>query len=119
MVPGPLLKHPTRGCVHRCAKKGCQKFTHPHADHPLFAVGRGSQFTSLKKQAAILFCLVNEVAQARICNLLGANHKAISRLSANLDELRMASVLHRQDSITFGGDDDWVDVEADEAVVRT
>ena len=64
---GPLNDVPGRSYVHRCHRKGCQKYVHPHAFRPIFqTTGRGTKHVPLRLQCAIVFALI---APAAVCIL--------------------------------------------------
>lgn len=100
---------------HRCNAFKCHKFVSPHHAHPLFVDARGSSYTPLDTQAAMLLLLLNRVPHAAIHRLLHVNHKAIENMNTRLCQLREAWVLDQEKKICFGQSHKWADVEADEA----
>ncbi|CAK0831513.1 unnamed protein product, partial [Prorocentrum cordatum] len=102
-----------------CNRKGCQKFTVPHAHHPVFSTGWGATHSPFKKQVAILFSILAGGSNPTIRRLISsANHKAIERISIAVKKQREKFVKKREKTIVFGVDNDrdWRDAEADEAV---
>ncbi|CAK0862812.1 unnamed protein product [Prorocentrum cordatum] len=71
--------------------------------HPVFSDGNGQSKMSLMNKIHLL---------------LNVNHKAIERMSKYLDAARQRFVEKKEEEIVFGGDKEWVDVEADETVFR-
>ncbi len=59
-------------------------------------------------------CLIQGVPQAQTAILIGVNHKSVEHMAVALDEQRYLYVLRNEKNIVFGGESDWVDVEADE-----
>ena len=79
---GCLRKVKGRGLRYRCGRKGCQKYTVPHANHPLFSNQHGPTQAPFKKQVAILFSILAGSSNATIRRLISsANHKIIERIS--------------------------------------
>eukprot|EP00969_Alexandrium_andersonii_P022030 964421-Alexandrium_andersonii.AAC.1 len=73
---------------------------------------------ALQDQAAIVLCAVSGVSKSSCHALTGRNHKLIESLYTNLDKAKADHVKQEEKRISFGGQDQWVDVEADEVDVR-
>ena len=113
-ILGKLTKHPSRSLSHRCNNRDCVAYVRPHDSHPLFWFGRGEGSESLQHQSAALFCLIGGASQSLISILFGINHKRVESLSKSLDTARCQYVQAVERFIQFGGEEYWVDVEADE-----
>ena len=102
---------------YRCRRLACHKFILPEHLHPIFTSTRGPEGHSLGVQASALLLRLANVQLSAIHILLGINHKALERMSRNLDLVRKNYVEEKQQTMSFGGKaKTWTQVEADEAV---
>ena len=111
---GPLRRVSGRGSVHRCNRKGCQKFVTPQHNHPIFKAGWGNASASLSDKAAVCMCAAWGLSQAKCHQITGHSSKLIENTYSRLDEARMKYVLKKEKAIRFGTVDEWPDIEADE-----
>ena len=116
-VLGPLVVRPSRAAhAHRCSKKKCQQYVSPIHLHPIFTPKNGSEGHPLQLQAAALLLRLGNVSLSTIHILTQINHKAIEKMSRNLDLVRKWHVQREEKKIVFGGAARaWRDVEVDEA----
>ena len=113
-VLGKLCSTKAAGHRHRCNKWKCQAYVLPHEGHPIFTTGRGTGFSSLTDQAAVLFCAVAGAKQVTSHHLVDKNHKMIHDIFQRLDDCRTLVVEKEEKDIIFGKTILWADVEGDE-----
>ena len=88
-----------------------------HSSCPIFTSTRGPEGHSLGVQASALLLRLANVQLSAIHILLGINHKALERMSRNLDLVRKNYVEQKQQTMSVDGKaKTWTQVEADEAV---
>ncbi|CAE7296684.1 unnamed protein product [Symbiodinium sp. CCMP2456] len=103
---------PKKAWGYRCGHRHCHKLLLAHDFHPIFFTGAGNSFTSLRHQAAVLFCAVAGVSCQAAHLILDLDHKAVERVYTNVDIARARYVQLKEKDIQYGGK--WQDVEVDE-----
>jgi len=103
---------------HRCNKKACHQYIVPHINHPIFTVGQGVNGVPLKRQAAVVLCILAGTSNVATRRVLGTvNHKVIEKIRTSLHFHVKKYVLRKQKNMTFGDKKVWKDVEGDETTV--
>jgi hypothetical protein len=105
----------------RCRNKICQKWTLPHAGHPVLTVGSGSAYVPLKQQARALFCATWNVPQGLVPVLVdGVKRRKVQAIYKAWRGLLSGYVKSKQSQITYGASpgEPLDEIEVDGAVFR-
>ena len=106
------------GWIHRCTSKNCRARVPVHHSHPIFSCAWGNAKVDLCDQVAILQCAINNISQVTCHILTGLGRDTSGRIYTKFDEVVAQHIEKTEDAIVHGGENYWVDVEADECDVR-
>eukprot|EP00971_Amphidinium_carterae_P268508 5326884-Amphidinium_carterae.1 len=101
----------------RCNNRNCYLYR-KCVNNYLNIFAAGERAHPLTSQALIAYCAIVGMKQgiAHLC--FDLNHKSIERIYGNLYNVMANKVRGIQDTIVFNDTNQWVDVEADEVILR-
>ena len=99
----------------RCPNSECRHRLTIYSDNPYFT--KCAQSINLVQQAAVLFNLSLGISRVQIHLQLGVPHATVERCAVRFETHIQQYVTTKQDSIQFGSDVEWADVECDEVTL--